>query len=173
MQSQYTVRARAGWCSQYTVRARAGWCSQYTVRARVGWCRVSIAWWGETASLTCNFYLSVSVQNLQPSQQIHPWDTVLCCWDAKRSSTHKPLQHIYTHLSTDTTSNAQLLWDEGNLACRSNFNTQFACNTNTVAHVPRFFFCDCTSPADFHCPHKWCYKVNGCNLSVIIYLSLW
>ena len=41
---------------------------------------VSILWLGEVESLIYNFYLSA----LKIVEQIHPWDTLACCWDVKQ-----------------------------------------------------------------------------------------
>ena len=43
---------------------------------------VSTLWPGEVESWICNFYLSVAAIKL--SEQICPWDTLVCCWDDKQ-----------------------------------------------------------------------------------------
>ena len=55
------------------------WC--YWASAGTGRPGVSILWMGEMESLVCNFYLSVAARKIE---QIHPWDTLECCWDDKQ-----------------------------------------------------------------------------------------
>ena len=57
---------------------------RYRVSAGIGRPSVSILWLGEVESSICNFYLSVAAHKL--SEQIHPWDTLACCWDVKQST---------------------------------------------------------------------------------------
>ena len=55
----------------------------YRVSAGIGWPGVSILSLGEMESLICNFCLSVAARKIE---QIHPWDTLACCWDVKQAS---------------------------------------------------------------------------------------
>ena len=55
---------------------------RYRVSTGTGRHHVSILWVGEVESLICNFYLGVAACKL--SVQIHPWDTLACCWDIKQ-----------------------------------------------------------------------------------------
>ena len=63
------------------------WC--YRVSTGTGQLGVSILWLGEVESLICNFYLNVAAREIV---QIHPWDTLACCWDVKQP-TNKQLRH--------------------------------------------------------------------------------
>ena len=56
---------------------------RHRVSAWTGWPGASILWQGETASWISNFYLSVW-QQVQSSEQIRPWDTLVCCWGFKQ-----------------------------------------------------------------------------------------
>ena len=51
------------------------------VSARTAWPGVNIAWLGETAYLSSNFFLCVAAHK---TEQIRPWNTQACCWDVKR-----------------------------------------------------------------------------------------
>ena len=62
---------------------------RYRVSAGTGRPGVSILWLGETESLAA---ASFSVwQHVQLSAQIHPWDTLACCWDDSNQPTNKSL----------------------------------------------------------------------------------
>ena len=55
---------------------------RYRVSAGTGWPGVSILWLGEMKIWSAT---SISVwQHVQLPEQIHPWDTLTCCWDVKQ-----------------------------------------------------------------------------------------
>ena len=57
---------------------------RYRVSPGIGWPIPSILSLGETESLICNFY-----QQVHMSEQIHPWDTLACCWDIEQVTTNQ------------------------------------------------------------------------------------
>ena len=62
-----------------------------------GWPRVCILWLGEIESLMCS-YISVW-QHIQLSEQVHPWDTLACCWDIKQATNNSSLLFELQELS--------------------------------------------------------------------------
>ena len=68
---------------------------RYTVSAGAGWPGVNILWVGEKESLICNLYLGVAELL---SEQIHPWDTLACCWDVQQPTkqTNQPQRREFS-----------------------------------------------------------------------------
>ena len=58
----------------------------YRVSHRTGRSGVSILWLCEAETLICSFYLSVAARKL--SEQIRPWDTLVCWWNVKQPTTN-------------------------------------------------------------------------------------
>ena len=56
---------------------------RYRISAETGWPGVSILRLGETESMVCNFYFSVTARTTVGAD---PSPTLACCWDVKQTS---------------------------------------------------------------------------------------
>ena len=90
---------------------------RYRVSSGTGRPGVSILWLGEVESWIYNFYLSVVAHKL--SEQIHFWDTLVCCWDIEQTTNNTtiltslpplpPTTPIATSATTTTTTTTTTL----------------------------------------------------------------
>ena len=87
---------------------------RYRVSAGTGRPSVSVLCLGEMESLICNFYLVW--QHVKLSEQIHPWDTIACCWDVKQPTNNNILTAVNCHQAERS---APLPWQNCGLWCQA------------------------------------------------------